>query len=131
MLVVAAISVIILGILYTIWSSSARQGRQLTLYLDMQRGVRASAAQVQHDLRELVEIVELDREPSGSLKKLVFKVPSGTPRPVTVRYEFDRDKQVFRRDDKSLFEESLIDFQIYPFTLEDRPPTPRSFRRCI
>lgn len=126
LVVVAAISLMVLLVLWQIWRSSRRYEDTLFRHMKMQRGVRGAMAQVQHDLRELLELVELERGPTGSLAKMVFRVTEAANRagPIkTVRYEFSREapRDRFRRDGLPLFEDSLLDFQVYAFTLEDRP----------
>jgi type II secretory pathway component PulJ len=126
LLVVVGLTVLILGILYMLWDSTRRQGRHLERHADLQRGVRGAMALIQRDLREVRELVELEREPDGTLKSMLLKVPDRLPESTrSVTYAFDRGPRgkspQLKRDGKALFEDSLLGFQIYPFTLEERP----------
>ena len=125
MLVALGISVIIMGVLYMMWDSSRRQERNVSRHMDVQRGLRGSMVLIQKDLRETLEVVELEREPSASLKSLLIKIPgTAVGETTSVVYGFDKAPgsatSVLRRNSKILFQDSLTDFQIYPFTIEDR-----------
>lgn len=131
------ISVLIIGVLYMMWDSSRRQERNVSRHMDVQRGLRGSMILIQKDLREALEVVELEREPSATLKSLLIKVPgASTGESVSVSYGFEKSPgtsggmpgsrsgdstSVLRRNGRVLFSDSLTDFQIYPFTLEERP----------
>ena len=120
-LVMAGISVLIISVLYMMWDSSRRQERNVSRHMDVQRGLRGSMILIQKDLRELLEVIELEREPDGTLKTMLIKVPSSSPGETTsVVYAFDKPS-VLKRNGRVLFQDSLTDFQIYPFTLEERP----------
>lgn len=125
MLVMMGISVLIIGVLYMMWDSSRRQERNVSRHMDVQRGLRGSMILIQKDLREMLEVEELEREPNATLKKLVMKVPSGiTGETSSVVYTFDKAPgqatSVLKRNSRTLFQDSLTDFQMYPFTLEER-----------
>lgn len=78
LLVMASLSVLILGIIWNIYKSSTQQERQLNRHLDMQRGLRGSMAVIQHDLRELVAIERLELDESGTMLTFEFsKVHEG------------------------------------------------------
>ena len=125
-LVMMGISVLIIGVLYMMWDSSRRQERNVSRHMDVQRGLRGSMVLIQKDLREVLEIEELEREPDATLKKLVMKVPAlATGDTQSVVYTFDKAPgqatSILKRNSRILFQDSLTDFQIYPFTLEERP----------
>jgi type II secretory pathway component PulJ len=126
-LVMAAISVLIIGVLYMMWDSSRRQERNVSRHMDVQRGLRGSMAIIQKDLRELLEVIEIEREPDGTLKTMTFKVPAlkaGDTNSIEYRFESEPGKPsatALRRNGRPLFQDSLTDFQLFPFTLEDRP----------
>lgn len=125
-LVMAAISVLIIGVLYMMWDSSRRQERNVSRHMDVQRGLRGSMAIIQKDLRELLEVIEIEREPDGTLNTMTFKVPgikAGDTNSVVYGFESQGGpaNTVLRRNGRPLFQDSLTDFQLYPFTLEDRP----------
>lgn len=125
-MVMVVISVLIIGVLYMMWDSSRRQEKNLSRHMDVQRGLRGSMAIIQKDLREVLEVIELEREPDGTLKTMTFKVPAVKPGETqTLVYGFDQTsgpaQTALRRNGRPLFQDSLTDFQIYPFTLEERP----------
>jgi len=124
MLVVSAISVFLIGAISMIWHSSRLQEQSVSRHVEVQRGLRGSMLLIQRDLRSLKETLELEREKSGSLRRLVIRIPSeGGKSTTSVTYTFEKKSEqsqgVFRRNGRILFEDSLTDFQIFPFNLED------------
>ncbi|MBI4862595.1 MAG: hypothetical protein HY815_20400 [Candidatus Riflebacteria bacterium] len=121
------VGVLILGIAWTLWHSSRVQEKGVVRHIELQRGLRHSMAQIQKDLRAVREVVELERESSGTLKTLTMKVPADSAEGglTSVIYTFDRSPEkphgVFKRNSRVLFQETLIDFQIFPFTLDEGP----------
>ena len=125
MLVMMGISVLIIGVLYMMWDSSRRQERNVSRHMDVQRGLRGSMILIQKDLRELLEVIDLDREPNATLKSLSIKIPGAKiDETASVIYGFEKTPgagtAVLRRNGRVLFQDSLTDFQIYPFTIEER-----------
>lgn len=126
MLVMMGISILIIGVLYMMWDSSRRQERNVSRHMDVQRGLRGSMVMIQKDLREVLEIEELEREPNATLRKLVMKVPDkDVGETQSVVYTFEKTgtagTSILKRNNRILFQDSLTDFQVFPFTLEDRP----------
>lgn len=125
MLVMAGISVLIISVLYMMWDSSRRQERNVSRHMDVQRGLRGSMVMIQKDLREVLEIEELEREPNATLRKLVMKVPApAVGETQSVIYTFEKapgaNTSILKRNSRILFQDSLTDFQMFPFTMEER-----------
>ena len=72
LLVTTMLSVLVIAILYSIWSSSIRQEQNLSRHISLQRGLRAAMALIQHDLRELVRVDRLERTAAGTVREFEF-----------------------------------------------------------
>lgn len=126
LMVMLVITVIMLGTLFVIWQSSRTQERHLGRFVELQQGLRGVTAQIQHDLREVAEVIELEREGDGTLKSLEIRVPSFSGDSMdTVSYSFESgiaNKPGTLRRQRSrrvTLEDALVDLQIFPFTMDD------------